>query len=523
MTAPRELTIADYVAILRRRWWILLVTVIVGGAIGYGLTRILPKRYTSRTLVLVEPPTVPRNYVQPVVSENLNERLASMQEQILSRTRLQPIVDQFGLYREDRNRVPMQELVDRLAKSISVQPVKPMPETQSGQLPGFYVSVTLDNPRTAQQVCYQVTSMFMEQNLQLRQQQAQDTTNFLDRQLADAKTTLDQQDAKLAAFQREHLGELPDDQKTNLSLLTSLTSQLDAVNQAMDRAQQDKSFDETLLAQQMQAWKASQAGQNPLTLQQQLNALQQQLVSLKARYTDDYPDVIKMKSDIAALQAKIKEANAQKKSTAAESKPPNAEEVPPQIEQLKAQIHEYDVEIEQFSSMQKKLQQQIKSIQARLQLSPLVQAEFNALTRDHGTALKFYDDLLAKRNDSAMATDLERRQESEQFSVLDPANLPEKPSFPDPVKFTTSGVGGGFALGLALIALVEARRRTIRTERDVEDFLGLATLALIPEIKLSKAEMHINGNGHGNGRGRAPTLGTLTAGTAEKPGSAPHV
>lgn len=518
MAAQRELTIADYAAILRRRWWILLLTVVIGGSVGYGLTRVLPKRYTSRTLVLVEPPTVPTNYVQPVVSESLNARLASMQEQILSRSRLQPIINQFGLYPKDRHRVPMEELVERLAKSVEVEPVKPMPETGSGQLPGFYVSVTLDNPRVAQEVCYKVTSMFMQQNLQLRQQQAQDTTDFLERQLNDAKKNLDQQDTKLAAFERQHLGELPNDQKTNLSLLTTLNSQLDAVTEAMDRAQQNKAFDETMLSQQMHSWKASQAGQNPLTLQQQLNLLQQKLVSLEAVYTDEYPVVVKVKHNIALLQQKIKESNSPIQTKTAKPALERATDVPTEIQQLQGQVHQYELQIREYAKVQKKLQGQIKILKARVQMSPLVEAEFDALTRNNKTALKFYDSLLAKRNDSAMATDLERRQESEQFSVLDPASLPHKPSFPSLKKFTAGGLGAGLALGLGLIAFVETRQRAIRTERDVVHFLQLPTLALIPEIRISKTKTHENGNGNIRVKGS----GLSVIGTTDK-GSRPHV
>src|SRR5579863_5441469 len=146
----RELTLSDYLAMLRRRWVIVVVLTVIGPPLAYGVSRLLPNRFKSQTLVLVEPPSVSQDIVKQVDTTSVNMRLASMQQQILSRTRLEPIIRQFGLYSEDINRTSMDDLVARLQKAIEVTPVQPMAETGSRDLPGFFVSVTLDNPRTAQ-------------------------------------------------------------------------------------------------------------------------------------------------------------------------------------------------------------------------------------------------------------------------------------------------------------------------------------------------------------------------------------
>jgi uncharacterized protein involved in exopolysaccharide biosynthesis len=176
-------------------------TVLVGCGAGIATAHFLPKRYTSKTLVLVQQPTVPGDYVKPVVTEGTGARLATMQQEILSRTRLEPVIQQLGLFREEVGRVPMEDLVGRLQKAITVTPVEPMAETRAEGLPGFTVSVDFGEPRLAQQICSTITSMFMDANLQLRQRQAEQTTRFLGKQLGDAKTRLDEQDAKLAIFQ----------------------------------------------------------------------------------------------------------------------------------------------------------------------------------------------------------------------------------------------------------------------------------------------------------------------------------
>jgi polysaccharide chain length determinant protein (PEP-CTERM system associated) len=404
-----------------------------------------------------------------------------MQQQILSRTRLEPIIRQLGLYPQEINRVSMDDLVARLQKAVEVSPVEPMAETRANNLPGFFVKVTLDNPRMAQQVCTAITSMFIEESLRASQQRSEVTTEFLSQQLDEAKKNLDAQDARLAAFKSRYLGSLPDEEQTNLNLLTNLTSQLDAATQALSRAQQDKSFAESLLTQQIAAWQATQSGRNPDTLEQQLAALQTQLATLQARYTDDYPDVIKAKSDIATLQKRIAENNSQQNAGQTDKAKTTVE--PAQVTQLRAQIHTYEQVIAEKTKEQEKIKEQIKLYQDRVQSSPVVEEQYKELTRGYQTALDSYNDLLKKRNDAEMATALQQQQEGEQFRVLDPANLPDEPSFPNRPLFALGGLGGGLSLGLALSFLLEMRDTSLRSERDVEFSLRLPVLALIPAIE----------------------------------------
>ena len=489
-----ELTFQDYLGILRRRRWLVIIPALLGTVAGYGVALKLPKKYISHTLILVEQPTVPDSYVKPVVSEDLNQRLASMKEQILSRTRLQHLIEQFGLYSNNANRLTMEDLVERLRKSITVTPLNPMAGTRSAELPGFNVDVTMGEARLAQQVCKEITSMFMEQNLHLRQQQAEETTQFLGQQLEDAKAKLDEQDAKLAAFQSRYIGELPEDEKTNLTLLAGMTPQLEAATQALNQAQQDKAFTESLLNEQLAAWQSSKGGQNSQTLEQQLRNLQEQLLSKQGHYLEDHPDVVKLKNDIALIQKKLADASTQVHAQPNEKQVRVAANEPPEIQQFRARLHQIDVSITQRVHEQQELQRQIKVLQSRIQSSPAIQQEFKALTRDHQTALDFYNDLLKKRNESQMATELERRQQGEQFRVLDPPSLPDRPSFPKPPLFGVGGLAAGLVLGLGCVRWAEWRDRSIRTKRDIEIYLGLPTLALIPMLEASGEGKKPNSN-----------------------------
>ena len=478
----RELTGADYLVMLRRRWVLILSLAIGGPLLAYSASRLLPERFKSQTLVLIEQPSVSNKIVESLDTTDINQRLASMQSQILSRSRLEPIIHQFNLYPQQVNRESMDDLVARLQKAIEVTPILPMAETRAQQLPGFYIAVTLDNAQNAQGVCTALTSMFIEQNLRLRQENSEVTTRFLAQELASAKASLDEQDGKLAAFKSHHIGELPDDEQTNLNLLTGLTSQLDASTQALVRAQQDKTFSESLLSQQVAAWQAAQTGHDPDTLEQQLSALQARLATLQSSYTDDYPDVISTKNDIAALQKKIADSGRQYQAPG-ESEGRKKSVEPAQIQQLRAQVHNDDLMIAAKTKEQEQIRKQINLYQDRVQSSPAVEQQYKELTRGYQTALESYNELQKKRDDSAMATNLERKQEGEQFRVLDPANLPEKPSFPNRPLFALGGLFGGLALGLGIAYLLEIKDSSFKTERDVEFALHLPVLAMVPAIE----------------------------------------
>jgi polysaccharide chain length determinant protein (PEP-CTERM system associated) len=480
MIGNRELTIDDYVAILRRRRKVILIPVLLAPLAAFLVSYAFPPKYTSQALVLVEGQKVPEGYVKPVVTEDLTQRIATIQQQILSQNRLQPMIERLGLAKGKN----LDDTIDELRLNVSIQGVDPeitaSRRHRPGQndVPGFYVNFTADNPRIAQQVCTELTSMLLEENLETREQAAQSTTDFLARSLEQAKKDLDSQDAKLAAFQKQYLGQLPGDEDNNLKLLMGLNSQLDANTQTLNRAQQDKSFAESLLAQQSAAWKTAQTAANPESLQKQLDDLQSQLIILQGKYTDDHPDVVKTKHDIAEIKQKLAEADSASTQGAAPDRSKSSE--PPEIRQLRLQIHQYDETIAQATRDQKRLEDSIKTYQGRLALSPAVEEQYKQLTRNYATAQKFYDDLLGKKSQSEMQTDMERRQQGEQMTLLDPANLPDSPSFPNRLEFAGGGLGAGVALGFGLALWLELRDKAIRTEQDVLAALELPTLVSVP-------------------------------------------
>jgi polysaccharide chain length determinant protein (PEP-CTERM system associated) len=491
MMGHRQFGWDDYLAIGRRRRFLIIVPAILGAVILFGLSLRLPGRYESDTLVLIQSQKIPNNMVQSITTEDLNARVASLEEQVLSRTRLQSLIKRYGLFKENSGGQLPELLVDQLRKDIELTPVKSIVKSRDQTLPGFSIGVTLSSAQLAQRVCGDVTSMFIEENLRQREQSAKGMMNFFQTELSDSKRQLDEQEAKLAEFERQYIHELPEDTQTNLNLLASLGGQLEAATQALSRAQQDKTYTESLLAQQAAAWKAGQGEADqaqPPTLEQQLAFLQSQVVALEIHDTPEHPDVIKLKDEIERVKKQRLDPGTKLDTpTPAKGQHPAPIE-PPQLQQLRSQLHAYEEAIRAASTTQQRLQGQIELLQSRVQMSPAVEQQYHQITRDHQRAMDFYNDTVKKTNESEMAADLEQRQQGEQFVIMDPPNLPKEPKFPNRPLFAFGGLGGGLGLGLVLVWLTEARDKAIWNEKDIEACLGLPTLAAVPALTAAPAE-----------------------------------
>jgi polysaccharide chain length determinant protein (PEP-CTERM system associated) len=489
-----ELRMSEVKRVGRKYWWVLPLTIIGGLSIALGVAAILPPKYTSQTVILVDQPTVSPDIVKPVVTEATNQRLASLQQEILSRSRLQPIIERFGLYQQKRGTTHMEDLVLSLQNAITVTPLEPMAGTGNRQqaFPGFQVGVTFDDPRTAQRICAEITTMFMEQNAKYMDDKSNSTTRFLSQQLDEAKRRLDEQDAKLAEFKKHYIGSLPEQAQTNLSLLSGMNSQFEALSQALSRAQQDKAFNESLLSSQLANWKlASEGNGNPETLENQLAGLQDLLSTLQSRYTPEHPDVIKTKSQIEEIRKQMAEAP---DSNSNSSPVRSFKTEPPQIQQLRARMRQDDLNLEELTKRQAQVQKHITILEGRLQLSPAVEQQFKELTRNHQTALDFYNDLMKKHDQSTMAQDLNHQQQGEHFNVLDPPSLPLTPSFPKKLKFAGGGFAVGLCLGLGILYLLAALDKAMHTELDVEVCLKLPVLTAIPILDQKGKAVGRNGS-----------------------------
>jgi uncharacterized protein involved in exopolysaccharide biosynthesis len=508
MTENRELTMDDYLAMLRRRLKVILIPALLAPLAGFLVSYVFPPKYTSQSTVLVEGQKVPDALVQSVITSDFTQRIQTLSQQVLSPTRLRPVIQSLNLAKPDEEA----KFIADIQQNMTVEPVitsmsaaanaglagaKKKASAGNAPVPGFNVNFADSDAARAQKICNAMTSLIVDENLRSRAEVSQSTTDFLSRQVEDAKRAIDEQDAKLAVFKKQYMGQLPTDADNNMRILMSLNSQLDATTQTLSRAQQDKAYTESMLAQQTAAWKSAQSTTNPQTLEQQLNQLQAQLLDLEARYTPDHPDVIKTKADIAHVQKKLKEVNA----AAAAANPADSSEKasaaePPEIRQLRLQIHQYQGVIAQATLDQKRLQSQIGVYQGRTAMSPNVEQQFNQLTRDNNNAQAFYKDLLAKKSSAALGTSMESQQEGEQMHILATASLPESPSFPNRPLFAAGGFGAGLALGFVIAIFLEFSDKSIRTEKDAAAILDLPLLISVPWLGEDEEDAGASGNGN---------------------------
>jgi len=479
MIDNRILDLDDYLAIARRRLKLLLVAALPAAAIGFLISFCFSPQYLSRSLVLVERQTIPAGYVRPIVTTSLIDRIVTMQQEVLSHTRLEELVNRLGLAKKGQG---TEDIINYIQHHTSITEADPLTVLRrSTDFIGFYVGFTADNPHEAQQICTEITSMLLAENLKMREQVALSTTDFLSRQLAEAKSNLDEKDKAFAEFKSHYLGQLPSDVESNLRILGAVNSQLDANTQLINRTQQDKSYAESLLEQQLTAWEAAQTIQTSDTIGQQLVAMRTQLVTLRVRYTEDYPEVIRVRNNIAALEAKQKEMTESGAENVAFNKPYGKPE-PPEIRQLRERIRQNVDVLAHASREETRIRRLIDTYQSRLTLSPKVEEEYKELTRDNDVAHRLYESLLINKSESAIQTDLEQRQQGEQLRLLDPANFPNSPYLPVRWKFAGGGLGGGLTLGVCLAFWLELRDRAIRDEKDVVAALEMPTLTSLPWV-----------------------------------------
>jgi uncharacterized protein involved in exopolysaccharide biosynthesis len=508
MSENRELTMDDYLAMLRRRLKVILIPALLAPLAGYGVSYAFSPKFTSQSTVLVEGQKVPDSLVQSVITSDFTQRIQTLSQQVLSPSRLRPVIQSLALVKPDEEN----KLIEDIQHNMTVDPVitsmsaagmagakKKKPSASDEPVPGFNVNYTDSEPVRAQKICDALTELIVNENLKSRGEVAKGTTDFLSRQVEDAKRAIDEQDKKLAAFKKQYMGQLPSDSDNNMRMLMSLNTQLDATTQTLARAQQDKAYTESMLAQQTAAWKSSQSNTNPQTLEQQLNQLQAQLLQLQARYTDDHPDVIKTKADISEVQKRLKEVNAAA-ATASDSSDKASASEPPEIRQLRLQIHQYQSVIEQAAIDQKRLQGQIGVYQSRTAMSPGVEEQYKLLTRDNDNAQAFYKDLLAKKSSAELSTSMENQQQGEQMNVLVRASLPDSPSFPNRPFFAAGGLGAGLAFGFILAIFLEFSDKSIRTEKDAASIMDLPLLISVPWLGEDEAEVSANGNGNARRR-----------------------
>jgi len=482
--------IEKYLGVIRRRHLQFLIPLFLGWLIVWGASWVLPPRYKSGTLILVEQPSMPQSYVLPNVSDDLQARLQSISQQILSRTRLLMIINKLNLYGGTQSRSTPDEKVDRMRKDIDVELVR---DPQRDDISAFKISYTANNPHVAQQVTTELTSLFINENSRVREQLSEATTNFIEEQLDDAGSSLSAQLSKVQQFEALHEGTLPQQQASNLQILAGLQTQLQNEQDALNTANQQRTYLQAMLEQErIRTVKSPETGKNDVgtpgpndlvTIDDQIAKLKTQLADLSSRYTDQYPDVQSTKSQIAKLEgirdsliaARVKGGNGNG-GTGADSG------LSAPAQQLESSLRANTLEIKNRESAINDLKARINEYQARLNAEPATEQQLNELNRNYDQSKANYDDLLKKRDQSAMATSMEQMQQGERFRTIDPPSLPAKPDFPNRLKFCGLGLGVGVAFGLVVAGIFEFMDDRVHSGKEIKAMLSMAVISEVPEF-----------------------------------------
>ncbi len=481
--------------IIRRRHLQFLIPLFFTWLAVWSASWILPPRYKSSTLILVEQPSISDNYVTPNVSDDWQARLQSLSEQILSQTRLLMIINKLHLYGDMKNSASLDDKIAQMKKDINVEIDR---DPGRADISAFRINYSASNPQVAQQVTGEISNLFISENLRVREQLSQGTTSFMEQQLEDARANLAAQEEKVREFENQHQGALPTQEQSNLSILDSLTSQLQNEQDALNTAKQQRAYLEAEIQADRNSQTRFRAGSDDggtlapaglATIDGQLDRLRAQLAELSSRYTDNYPDVQTLKDQIAKTEvmrenliaaAKTKSASVKPSDSAAANLAPDPE-LSDAGRQLQGQFQANQLEIKNRENAIESLKGRIGQYEGRLNLEPGAAQQLADLTRGYEQSQANYNELLKKKDDSAMATSMEKLQQGERFTILDPPTLPTAPDFPNRLKFCVMGFGAGMALGFAVAGAFEFLDDRMHSGKEIKAILPMTIISEVPE------------------------------------------
>jgi polysaccharide chain length determinant protein (PEP-CTERM system associated) len=493
--ATRKYSLGEIADVLIRRRWMILVPLALGALLVPLLAKVAPKRYRSDALILVVPQQVPDNYVKPTISETVAERLPAITDQILSRSRLELIVQDLNLYPQERKTWVMEDVVDRMRADVTTTPAT------GRNVNSFRISYVSGSAEKARQVTERLARLYIDQNSTDRTNQANSTSEFLDAQLAEAKQRLIEQEKRLEEYRKAYSGQLPSQLQGNLQAIQNASLQLQAINEANNRAMERRLFLEHQIADARatplpQPATTAATPDAPVTLSaaQQLDIAQARLALLLQRNTETHPDVVNLRRLIEDLKVRVaKETPADQAGPAGTAAPAAPPLTPAEIAQqnriqgFEAEMASIDFQLNANRAEQEKLKQTIADYQAKVDAVPTRESELTELTRDYGTMQTAYADLLMKRQDSVIAANLERRRIGEQFQLVDAASRPERPDNQrQRLAVMAAGPAAGLLLGLLVVGVLELRDTSFRGPEEVMQTLSLPVLASIPMMSSAR-------------------------------------
>lgn len=490
------------IEIIIRRRWLIVIPLCITLTIGLFVALTAQKTYEATTTILVQPQRVPSSFVTSIVTSDINQRVSTISQQILSRSNLEKIIDQFGLYEESTG-MYLEDQIAGMRKRVKVRIERVRHGAES-----FSVGFSGSDPQRVMRVANTLASYFMDENLKVREAQAVGTSEFLESELEKTRLRLEMREKNLSEYRAKHLGGLPDELESNLRTLDRLQTQLTDGHTALRETKNALSLFETQMSQSSEMMGGTDQfgfedfGESSLSDDEQKRDMaQEQYDTLLLRYTDRHPDVAKLKRIIEKLEESIEEtrneeidsAELAESDDASSAIDENAEsgaitEAPGinfALMQGEMKIKQFNNEVESIQTRIKKIEQQMTIYQQRVENTPKREQELHGLQRDYGNIQKIFNSLLDRKLEAELSVNMEKKQKGEQFRILDHARLPEKPISPNVKMLFLLSLAAGFGIGGGAIFLLEIFDTSIRRDEQIENELGLNIIASIPPIKIN--------------------------------------
>ena len=482
---PLSVQIREYWGSIRRRKWLVLGSIVTGIAIAVTLCMVLPKSYRSNTLIMIENQKIPEDYVKGIGGASVEQRLTMIQQQVMSRTILSQILDEYDLYERQVEREGIESAIETLRKMIKVETVGTL-GSSGKSVEAVTLSFAHEDPATAMKVTAELASLFIEENVKAREQLVSGVSVFLEQELFEAKKALEAQEEAISKYKTKFMGQLPEQMEANLRALDRLQSELTATDDLLHGQSDRLSRTEKSIKEYEAGGTIGADSDNPKSVNTvldpqvaRLHELERRLTSLRAEWKETYPDIADTKQELEDVKAQLAEKySAQTTDKEGES----LKSYDPYLKELLKQRNDLRADLSAIRDRRARLVEQIKDMERRVEQIPSREQELMILVRDYENRKKNYQALLDKRLNAHVAENLEKRQQGEQFRVLDPANVPQKPEKPNRLVIMMFGLIGGCGLGVGLAIGLDLLNPTFRRREEVEIMPGIQVLATIPQF-----------------------------------------
>jgi polysaccharide chain length determinant protein (PEP-CTERM system associated) len=428
----------------------------------------LPNVYRSSTLILITPQKLPPSYVNSTITWSIEQRVRAISEDILSRTQLEKIVQEFALYPTVSK---LDARVNKLRNNILI-------DVRRNET--FALSFEHPQAEKAMQVTSRIGALFIHQNLEMREQQAAGTTTFIDAEADRLRKELEEQEAEVNLYKAKHRFELPEQLDANLRTLEQVRHELQAnVLRLSSLDERKRSLEKQFVEAKYTVPDGARSadGQRGVPGWQSLEDRKLQLEDLRTRYSDKHPDVVRLRKEIQSIEADAKLQQSQNKES-----PDTSLARSPLQQTLLKQIADLSLEIKTLQSTNDSIRGQIASYQARIDNSPVRAIELTKISRAYDITLKKYQDLQTKSLDSQLSENMEKKQKGEQFQIIDAANLPQQPIGPNRVHILLGGMLAAIAASFGLVFLQENLNSSFKRGDEIRDHTSIPILATIPAV-----------------------------------------